>query len=88
MTVHSRLTIVEPDKRLAWTGTAMLAHAIHIWTLQPAPGGKTLIKTRESMDGFLLTHFYSSSELAAANQLWLDSLKHRAETSASPAGES
>ena len=86
MTVHSRLALVEPDTRLAWTGSALMAHAIHIWTLQPVAGGKTLVKTRESMDGFLLTHFYSSKNLAEADQLWLESLKTRAELTGPPSG--
>jgi hypothetical protein len=64
---------------LAWTGTAYKARAIHVWNLQPLPDGGTLVKTIESMDGFMLRFFYSSNDLAKSQRLWLDALKHKAE---------
>jgi len=45
------------------------------------PDGGTLVKTTESMDGFLLTLrvFYSSSDLALSHKTWLEALKRKAE---------
>jgi hypothetical protein len=38
-----------------------------------------MVQTEESMSGFLLTLFYSSKELQAIDQTWLDRLKLEAE---------
>jgi uncharacterized protein YndB with AHSA1/START domain len=77
--IQSRLALVRRNEQIAWTGTAYKAHAIHIWSLQPLPNGGTLVKTKESMDGFMLTLFYSSKDLAKSQDVWLQALKHRAE---------
>jgi uncharacterized protein YndB with AHSA1/START domain len=77
--IKSRLALVEPNQRLAWTGSAMGAHAIHVWNLERLPGGGTRVKVDESMSGLLLTLFYSSKDLEAADQLWLDRLKQQSE---------
>jgi hypothetical protein len=79
MTVHSKLALVEPYTRLSWTGNVFNAHAIHVWTLEPLPGGRTLVKTDESLNGFLLSFMYSSDDLAKSHQVWLNSLKRKAE---------
>lgn len=79
MRIKSRLALVEPNERLAWTGAAMGAHAIHVWNLERLPGHRTRVKVDESMSGFLLTLFYSSKELEASDQLWLDRLKLESE---------
>ena len=79
MTVHSKLALVEPYTRLSWTGNVFNAHAIHVWTLEPLPGGRTLVKTDESINGFLLALMYSSKDLAKSHQVWLESLKSKAE---------
>jgi hypothetical protein len=77
--IHSRIALVAPYQAFAWTGSAYMAKAIHVWKLQPLPGDRTLVKVDESMDGFLLEHLYSSDELKAADQSWLDDLKRAAE---------
>lgn len=84
MTVHSKLALVEPYTRLSWTGNVFNAHAIHVWTLEPLPGGRTLVKTDESINGFLLSFMYSSEYLAKSHQVWLDSLKSKAEEPIAP----
>jgi len=38
-----------------------------------------LVKTEESMNGFLLSLFYSSKKLEQSDQRWLDRLKLAAE---------
>jgi hypothetical protein len=42
-----------------------------------------MVKTDESMHGFLLTLFYSSKKLEETDQRWLDRLKLAAESSGS-----
>jgi uncharacterized membrane protein len=65
--------------KIAWTGTAYMAKAIHVWKLQRLPHEHTLVKVDESMDGFLLRLFFSSEKLKAGDQRWLDDLKKAAE---------
>ncbi len=77
--IQSRLALVQRNQQIGWTGTAYKAHAIHLWSLQPLPNGGTLVKTKESMDGFMLSFFYSSKDLATSLDVWLQALKHRAE---------
>ena len=77
--IKSRIALVQAGEQFAWTGTAYWARAIHVWKLQRLPGDQTRVSTSESMDGFLLTLFYSSKKLEQADQRWLDRLKLAAE---------
>jgi uncharacterized protein YndB with AHSA1/START domain len=77
--INSRLALVTPNSALAWTGSAMGAHAIHVWRLSPTPDGQTQVQEDESMDGFLLTLFYNSKKLESADQQWLQRLKTASE---------
>jgi hypothetical protein len=77
--IRSKIALVEPNKEIAWTGTALNATAVHVWKLERLPGNKTLVKTEESMSGLFLTFFYSSKELETNDQTWLDRLKLEAE---------
>ena len=67
------------NEQFAWTGTASVAKAVHVWRLQRLPNDQTLVRTDESMEGFLLTLFYSSKKLQEGDQRWLDRLKEAAE---------
>ncbi|HXR14637.1 MAG TPA: SRPBCC family protein [Terriglobales bacterium] len=80
--IKSRLALVQPCNQFAWTGTAFGAKAIHIWKLSRLAGDQTMVRTDESMQGFLLTLFYSSKKLEETDQRWLDRLKLAAESSA------
>jgi hypothetical protein len=73
--IKSTIALVRPVRQIAWTGSSLNAHAVHQWRLEPLAGNRTLVKTDESMSGFLLTSFYSSAELGAADQAWLNYLK-------------
>lgn len=84
MTIHSRVVLSEPDTALAWTGRTYLARALHVWKLTALGPTRTRVESSESMDGFLLSHFYSSAQLQATEDHWLASLKAAAE-SARPA---
>jgi hypothetical protein len=77
--IRSRIALVQPPQVLAWTGQAYKAKAIHVWRLESAPNGQTLVSTSESMDGFMLSVFYSSKKLKESQERWLKSLKAAAE---------
>jgi len=80
MTIDSTIRLFDPDRAFGWTGRALQVHAIHLWTLSPLPDARTLVRTRESMDGWLISLFYSSSELLESDQRWLTRLKVAAES--------
>jgi len=77
--INSETQLVEPQSRLAWTGTAMSAKAIHVWQLQPIPGDRTLVTMKESMDGPLISRLFPPDRLKEAGQQWLIALKAAAE---------
>lgn len=79
-TIHSQVQLFEPGQRLAWTGTAMTAKAVHVWQLKPLPGNRTLVIVDESMDGPWMAKMYPSEKLAASDDDWLRALKQAAET--------
>jgi len=77
--IHSEVHLFEPEHRLSWTGTAFPARAVHVWMLEPTPGGGTLVTVDESMEGPLLTWLYPSAKLEDADADWLAALKRAAE---------
>jgi hypothetical protein len=79
MNVHSTIHLIDSEQAICWTGRVAYFHAIHCWTLSPLPDGRILVTTRESMDGWLITRFYSSRELLESDQRWLVRLKQAAE---------
>jgi uncharacterized protein YndB with AHSA1/START domain len=81
--IKSRLALVQPYDQFAWTGEAFGATAIHVWKLSRLADDQTLVKTDESMHGFLLTLFYSSKKLEETDQRWLGRLKLAAENNGS-----
>ena len=78
-TIHSQVQLFEPEQRLAWTGTAMTAKAVHVWKLKPLPDNHTLVTVNESMDGPWMAKLYPPEKLAAADEEWLRALKGAAE---------
>ena len=77
--IVSTLALVEPNARIAWTGTASMAKAIHLWRLEQASPGVTRVIDEETMDGFLLTWFYSPKDLDADVARSLERLQAAAE---------
>jgi hypothetical protein len=73
------LQLLKPDAQIGWTGTVVNFHAIHIWTLTALPDGTTRVQVDESLRGWFITFFYSSAQLAASDQRWLQFLKAAAE---------
>jgi uncharacterized protein YndB with AHSA1/START domain len=78
--IKSQVQLFEPQTRLAWTGTAMSAKAIHLWELKEQPGGRTLVMMKESMDGPLIARLFPADKLSAAGMQWLLALKRAAES--------
>ena len=51
-TIASTIQDVEPQRRIAWTGTSFGIRAIHVHTFEPQAGG-TRVRTEESYDGLV-----------------------------------
>jgi uncharacterized protein YndB with AHSA1/START domain len=79
LTIHARIQLCEAGHRLAWTGVAMTARAVHVWELRPAAGNQTLVTVNESMEGPMMRLLYSSKKLARADEDWLQALKRASE---------
>ena len=71
-TIQSQVQLYEPQHRLAWTGTALTAKAIHVWELVPAPNNQTDVLMKESMIGFLIKQMFPSSKLVEVDKQWLE----------------
>jgi hypothetical protein len=78
--IKSTLQLVEPGKKLAWTGKAAGMTAIHVWELHDDENGGTLVKTSESMEGFLAKWLMSPAKLERSLNDWLGDLKKAAES--------
>lgn len=78
-TIRSRVVLFIPDKTVAWTGRASVARAVHVLTLSTPDSGGTRVESMESMDGPLLSWFYSSSDLQSSEDQMLKNLKVAAE---------
>jgi uncharacterized protein YndB with AHSA1/START domain len=81
--ITSVLEVVEPNRRIAWTGKAMGIHAIHVWRLEADRDG-TRVVTEESMEGWPVTILkgYFQRTLDRTLDAWLDGLKATAESRA------
>ncbi len=51
-TITSTIRLVEPPRRIAWTGKTLGVKAIHFWHLEPRDG-KTRVRTEESYEGLV-----------------------------------
>jgi hypothetical protein len=79
ISITSTLQLVEAETKLAWTGRAAGMTAIHVWELHDHEDGGTLVKTSESMEGFLAKWVMSSAKLERSLNDWLGALKNAAE---------
>jgi len=77
-TVTSRVAVARAAELLAWTGSASVAKAIHVWRLT-SNGGATRVTVEETMDGPLLAWLYPQKKLDEAVVAWLADLKVEAE---------
>jgi hypothetical protein len=80
-TMKAQFAVVEPERELAWTGSAFGAKVVHRYVLEPRPDGGTRVIVEESMAGPLLALlFYTSAKLTGLLQTCLATLKTAAET--------
>jgi hypothetical protein len=81
-TIISTVRLVEPPRRLAWTGKTLGIKAIHYWDLEPREG-KTFVRTEESYEGVVARLLRGSLQktLDAALADGLRSLKAEVERS-------
>jgi hypothetical protein len=77
----ARFAVVEPERELAWTGSAFGAKVVHRYVLQALPDGGTRVVVEESMAGPLLAvFFYTNRKLQGLLETCLATLKTAAET--------
>ncbi|MGI4748064.1 MAG: SRPBCC family protein [Janthinobacterium lividum] len=79
-TIHSRIMLFEPSRRIAWIGNLLIFHAVHVWVLHARPDGRTAVETHESMTGWPIGWLYSSKDLLEADRRWLAALKKEVES--------
>ena len=77
--IHARLGLVRLDRVLAWSDAVSTAKAVHVWRLSEVSPGVTSVEVEETMDGFMVSTFYSLYELDQALATWLSGLKAVAE---------
>lgn len=79
--LNSTIQRLSENKVIAWTGKGFGASAIHIWEFEALENGKTLVRTKESMEGWLvnLLKGMMMKKLDESLQLWLNALKEEAE---------
>lgn len=80
LTWHGRLWVVEPERRIEWTGATLGMRAIHRWELQPQGEG-TLAITEESLEGWMarVLKLRQPRFLDDTLMVWLEGLKKAAE---------
>ena len=68
---------------LGWTGKGLGASAIHIWEFISLENGNTMVRTNESLDGWLVKLLKGTMEKKTNESLdvWLNALKKESETS-------
>lgn len=79
MKAKSKLAIIERNQTLGWTGTASIAKTAVIWRFKEIGARKTHIIVEESIDGFLLSTFYSKEKAAQEMKKRLLQIKKAAE---------
>jgi hypothetical protein len=81
LSIRSDIKLAEPYSKIAWSGPAFGAFAIHTWTFTPIPGGYTRVEIRESMEGWLVKLLKYKFQIGLDSSLdkWLAALKEEAE---------
>lgn len=77
--IRSTVALADRERVLAWTGTASVARAIHVWRLRRGPDGGTLVEVEETMDGPILEWLYPQERLDESLRSWLEALRAAAE---------
>lgn len=81
-TLTSTLGEIVQNRFMGWNGKGFGASAIHIWEFDALDNGNTLVRTSESMDGWLvkLLKKMMSKKLDESLNTWLKALKKAAES--------
>lgn len=81
-TLNSIIEEIGLNKIIGWSGSGFGASAIHIWEFSPLENGNTLVRTSESMDGWLVKILKSMmrKKLNESLDTWLNELKKAAES--------
>jgi len=81
-TLQSTIEKIEENQVIGWKGTGFGASAIHVWEFSPLEKDRTLVRTKESMDGWLVKLFKGMMEkkLNSSLDTWLISLKVESES--------
>jgi uncharacterized protein YndB with AHSA1/START domain len=84
--ITSKVLEFEPCTRLAWEAQGIGLHAYHGWLLTPTPDGGTHVLTQETQHGWLarLGKMFVPRRMENKHQVWLDSLKVRAQAGPPP----
>lgn len=80
--LKSSIIKAEENSLLGWNGTGFGASAIHIWEFSVLDNGNTLVRTKESMNGWLVKVFKGmmKKKLNSSLDTWLGALKAQAES--------
>jgi len=80
--LKSTIIKAEENNILAWKGAGFGASAIHVWEFSALANGNTLVRTKESMDGWLVKLFKNmmDKKLNSSLDTWLSALKTQAES--------
>ena len=79
-TMKAQFAVVQPERELAWTGSAFGAKVVHRYVLDALPGGGTRVTVEESMAGPMLALvFFTSRKCQALLETCLAKLKASAE---------
>lgn len=80
--LKSTIMEVNENNILGWKGSGFGASAIHIWEFTTLDNENTLVRTKESMDGWLVKLFKGMMDKKLNNSLdaWLAALKSKAES--------
>jgi hypothetical protein len=80
--ITARFAVVDPNRELAWTGSAFGANVVHRFVLEPDGDDRTIATVEESMAGRMLGTFFSAQKLLASLETSLRGLKRAAEARA------
>ena len=82
VSIKSKLTTVEEERKLSWSGEGFGATANHIWEFERISEDRTRVTTHEDMDGWFVWMFTGmmNSKVNESLEKWLSALKKKAES--------
>ncbi len=78
--IRSVIQHVQPMQELAWTGRVFGVSANDTWHLRSNGDHSTIVRTAESMEGFIARFIFSSGKLKQSLDNWLQDLKSACES--------